>query len=303
MALEETTSLSLHTRTQWRGDLGANFQTNQASLIIPIPRKEVIDGFGGGVGLTAYQDKALNGSVQSGGINLSISKNVKLSQKSQLTLGVQGGIIQKSIESASFRWTSQYNPFIGYDANIDPGVDNINAQITIPDMSAGVLYFYNYNEDFNDAKMDGYIGASVYHLNQANQAMVDGEKSALPMLYKVHGGLDLKVAETINVSPNVLAVMQNSFTQINVGTYVTYMFAPLVERWNPAYVLLGGWYRLNDSYIFSTGIGGTYYSLSFSYDLNASSLSDFSSGANAYEISLKLKKPAKKMRSFHTPRV
>ena len=302
IALEETATLSAHSRTQWR-ETGANFQTNQLSVMVPIPRKEVLEGFWGGVGISAFQDKSVNGTLNTGGVNVTFSTNVKMSKKSQVTLGIQGGMIQKSVDLNSFTWASQYNPFIGYDGSIDPGIGGIGNKVFLPDVSAGVLYFYNYNEDFNDSKMDGYVGLSAYHLNQANEALVTGATSKLPILYKLHAGLDIQLGYKMSLNPNVLVTLQADNMQVNAGTYFNYLFSPLVERWNPAFVMIGGWYRLQDAFIMSAGMGGAYYTLAFSYDMNASSLRDVVGNASAYELSLKLKKPAKKLKSHHTPRM
>lgn len=302
IALEETSTLSVHSRIQWR-NVGSNFKTDQTSLMFPIPRKDLTKGFWGGVGLSLYQDKALNNVMSSSGFNATVSSNIAISNKSQLTLGVQGGLIQKKVQLDNFKWTSQYDPFIGYNATIDPGIVDLNDRVMLPDVSAGILYYYNYNEDFNDSKMDAYAGLSVYHLTQPNEALATDAESQLPMTLKFHAGADFKMSQKISLNPNVLYASQKTNSQINVGTYFSYMFAPLVERWNPAYVILGGWHRLGDAFIFSAGFGGTYYSIAFSYDMNSSSLKNIAGSVSAYEISLKLKKPTRKLKSFHTPRV
>ncbi len=303
IALEETTTLSAHTRTQWKS-VGANFQTNQLSVMVPIPRKEILEGYWGGVGVSAFQDKASNGALSNSGLNVTFSTNVKMTRKSQLTLGIQGGVIQKNVSPNSFQWTSQYNPYIGYDGSIDPGISNIETKVFLPDLSAGILYYYNYNEDFMDSKMDGYFGLSAYHLNQPNESLVIDGDSKLPVLYKLHGGMDIQVGYKFTINPNVLATLQGDNLQVNVGSYFNYLFAPLIERWNPAFITFGGWYRVQDAYIVSAGLGGTYYTIAFSYDMNSSNLRQTVGGnVSAYELSLKLKQPAKKIRSHHTPRM
>lgn len=302
IALEETSTISLHSRTQWKS-VGTNFQTDQASLMFPLPKKDLLKGFWGGFGLSLFQDKTLNNTLSTSGFTATMSSNIQISKKSQFTLGVQGGVMQKKVQLDQFKWTSQYDPFIGYDATIDPGVSELTDRTFLPDLNAGILYFYNYNEDFNDSKMDAYAGVSVYHLTQPDEAVATDASSKLPMNIKFHAGADIKMSRKMNFNPNVLATTQASNSQVNVGAYVSYMFAPLVERWNPAYVVLGGWYRLGDAYIVSAGIGGSYYSLAFSYDMNSSSLRSIGTNVNAYEVSLKLKKPTRKLKSYHTPRV
>ena len=302
IALEETATLSVHSRVQWK-DVGANFKTDQTSLMFPIPHKDLTKGFLGGVGFSIFQDKSLSNALSTSGVSATFSSNIQVSRKSQLTLGVQGGMMQKKIQLDQFKWTSQYDPFIGYNPSIDPDIADLNDRTLLPDLNVGVLYFYNYNEDFNDSKMDFYAGLSAYHLTQPNEALAIDVESKLPMTIKFHAGSDIKVSRKVNVNPNILVTTQAKNFQVNTGAYFSYMFSPLVERWNPAYVILGAWHRLNDSFIFSAGFGGIYYSVAFSYDMTSSTLREVGRVANAYEISLKLKKPTRKMQSFHTPRV
>lgn len=302
MALEETATLSVHSRVQWK-EVGANFKTDQTSLMFPIPHKDLTKGFLGGVGFSMFQDKSLSNTLSTSGFNATVSSNIQVSRKSQFTLGLQGGMMQKKIQLNQFQWTSQYDPFIGYNASIDPEIEDLNDRTLLPDFNAGILYFYNFNEDFNDSKMDFYAGLSFYHLTQPNEAIGTDVESKLPLAIKFHAGSDIKVAQKVNVNPNILVSKQANNLQVNVGGYFSYMFSPLVERWNPAYVILGAWHRVGDSFIISTGFGGTYYSIAFSYDMNTSALREVGGNVNAYEISLKLKKPTRKMKSFHTPRV
>lgn len=303
IALEKTTTLTAHTRTQWKS-IGANFQTSQLAVMAPISRKEKIDGYFGGVGVSAFQDKANNGASSNSGVNLSFSTNVKMTSKSQLTLGLQGGFIQKNVSPTSFQWTSQYNPYLGYDSSIDPGVSTIETKVTYPDLSAGILYYYNYKEDLMVSKMDGYVGLSAYHLNQPNESFVVNSESKLPVLYKLHGGMDIQLNYKFTINPNVLAALQGGNLQLNLGSYFNYSFAPLIDRLSPTFITFGGWYRVKDAYIVSAGLGGSYYTIAFSYDMNSSSLRQtFGANVSAYEISLKLKQPAIKIRTHQTPRM
>lgn len=298
-------TLGLNSRTQWKSIITPYF-TNQASLIIPI-YKSTRETNIGGIGLSVYNDKAGSGNLQATGINLNMGYNVKISEKHILTLAVQGGIIQKQVSFGSFQWGSQYNSYIGYDASIDPGVTNVINQKMYPDFGAGFLYYANPGRNIREKGMGGFFGGSAYHLNQPDESLVTDQVSKLPMLYKAHAGIEFSVSEKFNFSPNGLFVMQNGAMQINSGLYMTYSFGNEESVVVPSAFIAGAWYRLQDSFIFSTGLGSKYYTLGFSYDLNNSSLRQNTLGRGAYEISLTIQKPRVKketvIKRYQTPRI
>jgi type IX secretion system PorP/SprF family membrane protein len=136
-----------------------------------------------------------------------------------------------------------------------------------------------------------------------NESFLNSMVSKLPVLYKAHGGIEATVSSHINISPNFLVAYQNNQLQVNVGTYATYMFSEQKSVLAPTAFLLGGWYRLQDAYILSAGLGNSFYTIGFSYDVNSSNLRYNTNGRGAYEISLKIRKPQKRKAIYQTPRI
>lgn len=299
---EPTVTLSLNSRMQW-ASLGDPYQTNQISLIAPLYTKSNKDRHFGGIGLSVFNDVAGSGKLRTQGAYGTISYNLNVSDKNRVLFGVQGGMIQKSIDFASLQWGSQYDPYNGFNSSIDPGEVNVNQSSLYADIGAGLMYILNPDRNIHEKGGSFDFGGSVYHLNQPNESLVNGITSKLPMLIKIHGGAEYTFGTKFNVSPDFILASQNGIQQVNVGGYVNYSFGDLESRFVPNRIILGGWYRLNDAYIGTVGLASNYWALGFSMDYNQSSLRYFTRGQGAYEISLRIHKPRPRATVLTDPRL
>lgn len=304
--IEKDVTFSSNYRSQWRSIIQP-YVTNQLSFIYPIYKHDIKEVHYGGIGGSLYTDRAGDGNFRTFGFNLTGAYHIPLKiQKHQIVVGAQLGVIQKSVDLSQLQWGEQYNPFIGFDATKVPTEDNLISNHAYFDLGLGAMYYYNQNHEFSESKTTGFVGLSAYHLNSPNESLVMNEKSKLPTLYKVHGGVNIPLSKRVVLSPNVLAALQNQNSHVNGGLYLTYL---LYEN-HPSQVvkgseiIFGAWYRNQDAFILSTGISHKAYTLGFSYDWNTSTLRYKTKGRGAYEISLTLRKLNNHSRKrIGTPRI
>jgi type IX secretion system PorP/SprF family membrane protein len=299
--IESKLTLNANSRTQWKS-IVTPYTTNQVSLIVPINTKGLKERHLGGIGLSVYNFKAGEGKFQTLGANLNFGYNLQLSSLHHIAFGAQGGFVQKSIQPGNFQWGTQYNSFLGgYDQSVAVDMSNINSSSSFADFAGGVMYYYNPARDYEEKGVSIYGGIAAYHITRPNESMLKDTSNKLPLLLRSHAGFELNLSEKFNISPNILIASQNQQMQINAGMYLTFLFGDQEARVAPAFMLLGGWYRVKDSYILSAGVGNSVYTVGFSYDLNNSSLRYNTQGRGAYEISLKLQKPGsnKKIRIYN----
>ena len=300
-AAEPRLTFTSNYRNQWKSIASSPYTTMQASLIVPIRLGKIEEKHVGGFGISLHNSKAGEGNFQTIGANLNFGYNIRLSALNVISLGVQGGIVQKRISFTDLQWGSQFNPFIGgHDPGLAVDVNNLAQSASFPDFAAGIVYYFNPERDYEEKPFSIFAGGAVYHLTQPDESLVKDNSSPLPYLINSHAGFEVNVADRFNISPNVFVAAQNTQMQINTGCYFTLLFGDQDAKALPSFVMLGGWYRLNDSYIFSSGFGNSVYTIGFSYDLNNSSLRYSTGGNGAYEISLKIQKPGlKKIRTYN----
>jgi type IX secretion system PorP/SprF family membrane protein len=143
-------------------------------------------------------------------------------------------------------------------------------------------------------------------MNQPNESLIKSIPSKLPILFKGHGGLVIPLSTRLNLSPNILIMMQNNVVQYNGGMYLNYeLVSDPADYIIPSMLTLGTWYRAGDSFIMSLGFGSKNYLFGFSYDFNNSSLRYSTQGRGAFEFSLSIRQIKHKdaIRRFHTPRI
>jgi type IX secretion system PorP/SprF family membrane protein len=313
--IEPNWAASLNYRYQW-GFLGKAFNTSQLSFIVPFHSKKITKRHLGGAGVSLFNDRApviSTNNVESGylmatGGTVNAAYILPLTRLQNIIFGVQVGGIYKTLDLSSLQWGSQFDPNVmgGYnrDRSNPVAADGLVSRKLMPDVGAGVLYYFNVDRDYRKLGYSAFAGFSAYHLNRPNESLVKGNVSRLPVLLKGHAGVEITLTERINVSPNVLIAIQDKVNQVNAGAYFTYLFSDSKDVLTPNTFILGGWYRLRDAVIFSTGLGNSYYTLGFSFDLNSSNLRYSTKGQGAYEISLKITQPRNKKKiRFHTPRI
>jgi type IX secretion system PorP/SprF family membrane protein len=292
-------------RMQWRSVVNP-YVSNQITGVVPIKTKAELRNHKGGIGFSLYSDRAGDGNLKTNGFNLSGAYNLPLSKNEGncLSFGLQLGFVQKSLDYNNLQWGSQYNPFVGFDANIDPSETALQNTRLYPDLSAGFVWYLNKDRKYEDKKWSAFLGGSAYHINQPNESMAKGAIYKLPMLLRGHGGIEFQLSNKVSFSPNVLYAYQKTQSQINAGAYFGFhLFDKSSSLTSNGKLLIGGWYRLKDAIVTTVAFATDSYQLGFSYDLNSSDLRYKTKGRGAYEISLVLRRlKDKKMERFSTPR-
>jgi type IX secretion system PorP/SprF family membrane protein len=303
--LESVQTFNSNYRMQWRS-IANPYVTNQLSFIHPLKTKEMFHNHKGGIGVSLFNDRAGGGSLKTNGFHLSAAYNLELAKSSYhfLAFGLQFGLIQKTVDFSNLQWGSQFNPYIGFDANLTPEESDIQSGRIYPDINTGLLWYYNGERDYEEAKFSSYVGFSCYHLNQPNESFVRERSFKLPMLLRAHAGFEYEITEKIYISPNLLYAYQSKSSQVNLGLYSTFKVNGATDGlYKNLRLIFGTWYRLNDSFIISTGLGSDAIQFAFSFDLNTSSLRYATGGRGAYELSLVIRRSKmEKLKRYSTPR-
>jgi len=99
-----------------------------------------------GIGLGAFRDVAGDTEFGTTSILLSASALMKLDNFHSLSLGLQGGVMQNSINNSNMRWVNQYDGD-GYDGSISSGeTGTFDSTPFVGDFNAGVVWNYGTSE-------------------------------------------------------------------------------------------------------------------------------------------------------------
>ncbi|MGL5890792.1 MAG: PorP/SprF family type IX secretion system membrane protein, partial [Bacteroidia bacterium] len=194
---------SANYRTQWRGittpytTLAASFEmkldqtpwTKEKSKRVEIYHQSLNKLCAGVQFLT---DKAGDGSYKSTLVLLALSKSVQLNKTNSLTLGLQGGVVQRSVNNAAFLWPDQFNGSV-YSSSLPTGESFAGDRYTQADFSAGLLWSHGYETSqlkrLRSPKWTA--GAALQHLNRARHSFFTAGNGREIMKLTLHSRFEI----------------------------------------------------------------------------------------------------------------
>lgn len=247
-------------------------------------RKNLKSGDAFGIGLAYFRDVA--GSVRFKtehlSINFSYAKTILKSGTSshRILAGLQLGLVQRSIERNSLRWSTQM------DLNNPIMRDYVGQpDFLYFDISGGLVWMSR----FGDRK-NFHVGIGTSHLNRPNISFQNNLIVSLSIKTSIHAGAELPLSSRLSILPKILYQRQGIHSQFNLGT----MFRLSSLSSNIVSNIQGGFfYRAGqdvDGGIHSDAIISVFtvqlkgIQLGFSYDATISKLNVSTLGA--FELSL-----------------
>lgn len=276
--------VALNYRNQWPS-LPGTFITTSASY------DQHFDNIGGGVSLLLLDDRAGEGLLRSQTVSAGYSFQLDVNRKFTLRFGIEGQYGQRSIDWQRLRFEDQIDESLGF-VNETAETFNNNS-VGFANFSTGIL---GYTERF-------YGGIAVHNLIEPNQSFFGNPDAIVPRRYTAHSGLVIPLDGRKNpqssISPNVLFMLQNKFTQMNIGFY--YNKGPFVT---------GLWFRQtfgeygnSDALMALVGFRKDKFKFGYSFDLTVSDAR--SAAPSSHEISTGIewcaKKPNRKYRRLTCP--
>jgi type IX secretion system PorP/SprF family membrane protein len=253
---------ALNYRNEWP-NLTGNYITYSASY------DQYFKNISGGIGVLATHDEQGQGTIKTSMLGLIYSYHLKLSRKFSLMFGARTAWYQKTLDWNKLTFGDMIDPrkgFIYQTGDVQRGGSR-----GFFDASAGMV---GYSKHF-------FFGVSAFHLNMPDESMIIG-KSPMPMRFTGHMGADIKLGgkskynNATSIMPNIIYQYQNSFQEINIGTYVKY-----------SNFTVGAWFRNKDAFILALGVNTGTFKIGYSYDVTVSKLNNGVSGGS-HEVSLGL---------------
>lgn len=279
-------------RDQWNGV--APFTTYYAAADGKIKQKNSDNIFT--LGGLISKDKA--GDLELGTFNASLHLGymLALDNNSELTFGMSGGLLQRSLNGSAMIWDDQY--VNGSYSAANPTSETTNySPVSALDFGAGLAYSYSKSTSTlsSNDHFDLIVGAGVMHANRPVISLAGGD-DPLPM--KLTGNVDLNlgiVNTNFSVRPGLLYSRQGPHQELVLGSYWSILVQEGSKRTgflSVARVSLGTHYRTGDAFIPSILMELAEYKLSISYDVNVSGLSPATGGQGGIEFTFIYTNPA-----------
>lgn len=245
---------SINYRNQWPG-LPGTYRTMAASF------DQHVDEINGGLGFLALYDRAGAGKLTSTSLSAIYAYVLPLSERKgfYLRAGIQATFTQKSIDFDRLKWGDQIDPIRGFIYQTGEKLET--ERVNYPNFSAGLI---GYSSKF-------YAGLAVHNITEPNESFYESDNANVPRRLTFHSGavipLDKRKVAQNTISPNVLFMNQETFTQMNLGFYINR--GPLVTGlwFRQAF----GHYKTSDALMVLFGFRKDRFKFAYSFDLTVSS--------------------------------
>lgn len=228
-----------------------------------------------------------------------------------VNLGVQVGLVQKSLDVLNLTFPDQYDQNNRIDPTIPSGDYKGGNSYFYPDIAVGAVWYFNTfgnylsqiekrvrHENLDKKPTSGIIGVSMTHVNSPKDFFLYQQR--LKPRLNIYGESTISINEEMNIKPMFIYSKQRSAYELLVGSYLEFIFTNEKVRNDDKTLTIGASYRFRDAIIFQTALLYKSIQFGFSYDVNVSSLSNATNYRGGIEFSLMyISNPAGKL---HCPK-
>lgn len=279
-------------RDQWGSFLGNQFQTPGFYADAPILIVRKHDWVG--VGLTVYQDKAGSLGLKNGGFLFGASYHLAMDKrrKNVLTLGVQGGTVQRELDQMMVN-NARFADVLLSENPSGPASQSMDFSslqgmgTNSFDLNAGLMLVGK------PTKQALYrAGFAVHHILTPNYSILNPnapgsgsggngpDPNALPVRLSVHGELEYDLDGPWSLNPSLLFMNINNQNQVNLLAWAGY----LINEDKDVTLRFGLGHRFGRDGEVLLGVDVKDLRVAASYDLNFSQLQDATNVRGGFEL-------------------
>jgi type IX secretion system PorP/SprF family membrane protein len=261
--------VSANYRNQWP-NLPGSFVTYNFSY------DQYLKPLSGAFGLMVSKDIAGQGLLSTTSFSGIYSHHIRVNKKLTVLAGIQASVVQKSIDWDKLSFSDMIDPIKGFVKPTNETPPSPSTKL-FPNFSTG---FLAYTDKF-------YAGLAVHNLIEPNQSFFNTVGANLPRRYTAHGGAVIPLKKRshhdpeASFSPNILFMVQDKFTQINLGFYIN-RNSFVSGLWFRQGV---GYFRTSDALMLLVGFRKEGFKMGYSYDITVSDGRNAAPGSHEISVS------------------
>ncbi len=279
-------------RVQWASVSANPYTTGTISYDMSAMKGKLPEGDALGIGIIGLYDKSGSGALtnETVGLSLAYHKALGIEKQHTISIGIQGVMVQKSIDYSKLTFEDQYDPSTGATYTTNGNINTLNLtretfngnEMTYADYNAGIMYSGHVSEHAT-----AYAGLSFYHITQPVETFMSGNHQIHARTSAYLGG-SFDLNENIVLYSSALYQSQASASEVLLGSALGFVLNPGhdMEFQKNTIFYVGGWYRYGDAISPYVGFAWAKMQFGFSYDVNFSSFTPATSGNGGWELSL-----------------
>ncbi len=272
-------------RNQW-SSVTTPYVTFGGSVDAQLFRDVAISDYLGG-GLAIYNDRSGDGNLANLTAlgSLAYHKFLGEDDNKSLSVGLQGGYVQKTIDLSRLYWQDEF-----FNGGFQPGTtgEQINPKVKYFTANAGLSWGHRIGERFAYQ-----FGVAGHNLNQPRESFEKKKNNEVGLGMRINAqlGFEWNAGDRLSIRPAVMYQTQSSASELIAGSEFLYIVGSPDVRSVATSVFLGGWVRKGDATLITAGMEFQGVRLGFAYDYNTSDLKVASGGNGGFEITLRYVKP------------
>jgi type IX secretion system PorP/SprF family membrane protein len=272
-------------RNQW-SSVTTPYVTFGGSIDGALKKDVAVDDYLAG-GVSIYNDRSGDGNLANLSTLASLAYHKFLGEESKMSLsvGLQGGYTQKSIDLSRLYWQDEFK-----NGGFQPGTtgEQLNPKVKYFTANAGLNFSHMVGEKFSYQ-----IGVAGHNLNQPNESLLKKANNEVGLGMRINAqiGAVLQAGDRLRVLPAFMYQTQTAATEMIAGTEFLYIVGEPDIQSVATGVFVGGYYRFGDATIVTAGLEFKGFRVGFAYDYNMSDLKVASNGNGGFEVSLKYVMP------------
>jgi type IX secretion system PorP/SprF family membrane protein len=266
-------------RNQWNS-VTVPFATTGISVDAPLYRGVGSNTYFSG-GINYFNDKSGDGNLMNNTAmgSLAYHKSFGREDNMSISLGMQGGLVQKSIDLSRLYFGDQYRNG-GYQPNTTQEL--LNNKINTYLANVGVNWGHRVGEKF------GYqVGVAAFNLNQPLESFQRQKKNSqvgLGMRINTQIGAVWQATSRLAIMPAILYQTQTNASELVLGNEFKYTLGDPDIRSVASSLFLGAWTRTGDAALITGGVEFKGFRIGLGYDITTSKLKTSSTGVGSFEI-------------------
>ena len=242
---------------------------------------------------SVLNDRASSFITANGGA-LGVAYSVRVTRRSELSLGLQGGYFQRKTNDDFITDDQFVNG--GFDPSVVSKDALLNQRKSYPVLNGGLYYrLLGLN-----GQEKAFLGVAAFNANEPDIAFLDVQEDRLPVSFRATAGYQVYEGATFSVMPNMRWATEAGNHFFNLGSWFNYA---LEGAGNEAKKLaLGLWYNTNELGVVSVAYEQPNFTVGTSYDLPiGNELRTAQNGIFELAVSLRLKKKPRRAMKATAP--
>lgn len=268
-------------KNQWQSVSAQPYRTTAISADKAFLKNNML-----GVGVSFYNDEAGGGQLNTTNANFSVASNKNLNKKNNLSVGLQAGYIQKTVDISNLTWENQYDGS-AFSSAISSGEQFNNVNIKQFDFATGIQHKLKLD---NNSRI--VTGIAVHHVTRPKNSFITTDyKQLTRATFIVNGRFNIKNTN-LSILPSMLYQRQGSAQELVAGSMVRYKLGDDSHYTGikaSSALFLGMHYRVGDALIPVLLFDYKHYcNIGVSYDITLSKLSKINSTRGGIEFSISI---------------